>query len=151
MGNEPIIRIATISDVQGIAVCVKAAYQHYIDRIGKPPGPMLADYIKVIENHIVFVAEADDIVGVLVLIQGSGNILLDNIAVHPEQQGKGLGKYLINLAESEAVQRGFKKIQLYPHQVMTENFEIYKSMGYLETERKNVQGYDRIYMEKHLV
>ncbi len=144
------IRVATTSDLTGIADCVKAAYAHYVDRIGKPPGPMLDDYLEVVENHSVFVAEADDIVGVLVLIQDSGNMLLDNIAVHPEQQGKGLGKHLIDLAESEAAKRGFDKLQLYTHQSMTENYEMYNSLGYLETERKNVQGYDRIYMEKHL-
>ena len=151
MKAESNIRIATTSDSTGIADCVKAAYQHYISRIGKPPGPMLDDYAEMIENHIVFVAEENGIVGVLVLIQDTDSILLDNVAVHPGQQGKGLGRYLINLAESEAIERGFDKIQLYTHERMTENFEIYKSLGYLETERKNVQGYDRIYMEKQLV
>ena len=149
MDVEPDIRLATTADATGIADCVKAAYEHYVDRIGKLPGPMLDDYLEMVEKHLVFVAEADGIVGVLVLIQDSGNMLLDNVAVHPAQQGKGLGKRLIDLAESEAAKRGFDRLQLYTHRSMTENYEMYSSLGYLETERKNVQGYDRIYMEKH--
>ena len=150
MNVEPVIRIAIISDAAEITNCVEAAYRHYISRIGKPPGPMLDDYSKVIEKHIVFVAIDEGIVGVLVLIRDPESILLDNVAVHPEYQGRGLGMRLIEHAELEAIERGYEKIQLYTHETMTENFEMYKSLGYQETMRKNVHGYDRIYFEKQL-
>jgi len=151
MRKAPQIRKATLSDVFEIQLCAEAAYQHYIDRIGKPPGPMLDDYADVIQRHIVFVAETEKIIGVLVLIPNATGILLDNVAVHPDQQGKGLGKQLIDLAESEAATRGFKKLDLYTHERMHENIELYKKLGYTETERKEVQGYNRVYMEKYLV
>ena len=151
MDKEPEIRKARLCDVSAIQNCVEAAYQHYINRIGKPPGPMLDDYAEVIEHHKVFVAETENIVGVLVLIQKSIGVLLDNIAVHPEQQGKGLGKRLINLAETETRASGFKKLDLYTHECMGENIELYKSLGYTETERKEEQGYNRVYMQKCLV
>lgn len=151
MNTEFHIRIASSSDSVGIAICVNAAYRHYIKRMGKPPGPMLDDYAEIIENHTVFVAELDGIVGVLVLMHSSNNILLDNVAVHPEHQGKGVGKRLITLAESEVVKRGFDEIELYTHEMMKENLEIYGSLGFVETERKNERGYDRIYMRKKLL
>jgi len=151
MREAPQIRKATLSDIFEIQECAEAAYQHYIDRIGKPPGPMLDDYANVIRRHIVFVAETEKIIGILVLIPSATGILLDNVAVHPDQQGKGLGKHLVNLAESEAATRGFKKLDLYTHERMHENIELYKKPGYTETERKEVQGYNRVYMEKYLV
>jgi len=111
---------------------------------------MLDDYAEVIRNHKVFVVETEYIVGVLVLIRKTTGMLLDNVAVHPDQQGKGLGKRLIILAETETIASGFEKLDLYTHECMDENIELYKSLGYIETERKQEQGYNRVYMQKKL-
>lgn len=110
---------------------------------------MLDDYARVIEQYEATVAEQDgEIVGVLVLIETESGMLLDNVAVHPVQQSKGLGRRLIELAESQAQGQGYEQLELYTHQCMTENVEMYKAMGYVETEKKNVRGYDRVYMRK---
>lgn len=150
MGAAPEIREARLSDAAEIRKCVEAAYRHYTARIGKPPGPMLDDYAEVIERHRVFVVDADDIVGVLVLIEKEAGMLLDNVAVRPDQQGKGLGRRLIDLAESETRAAGFGQLDLYTHECMTENIELYESLGYSQTERRREQGYDRVYLRKRL-
>jgi ribosomal protein S18 acetylase RimI-like enzyme len=111
---------------------------------------MLDDYVKVIKHLKAFIAETEYIVGVLVPIQNSTGMLLDNVAVHPDQQGKGLGKRLINLAESETRASGYMKLDLYTHECMGENIELYKSPGYMETERKEELGCNRVYMPKYL-
>jgi hypothetical protein len=55
-----------------------------VDRIGKPPGPMLEDYAQVIPPHRVFVADMEGaVVGVLVLRVTKDGFLLDNVAVDP--------------------------------------------------------------------
>ena len=151
MSKEAKIREAILSDAFSIRDCVEAAYKHYISRIGMPPGPMLDDYAEVIGHHKVFVAETEKVIGVLVLILTATGILLDNVAVHPDQQGRGLGKRLMGLAESEARASGFKKLDLYTHESMKENIALYESLGYTETERKEEQGYHRVYMQKILV
>lgn len=150
MNTIPVIRKADINDAGSIQHCVEAAYRHYLARIGKLPGPMLDDYGKVIRQHAVHVVDADGIVGVLVLIDSADGILLDNVAIHPDHQGRGLGRRLIDLAESEAVRRGYKKIDLYTHECMTENIEMYAALGYRETERREEHGYNRVYMQKQL-
>lgn len=62
------IRQAVPDDAEAVAACVGAAYRYYIERIGKPPGPMLEDYAQVIRQHQVALAEINGaIVGVLVL------------------------------------------------------------------------------------
>ncbi len=152
--TEFTVRLATTADIAAVTSCVKSAYQHYIQRMGIPPAPTLEDYKSVIDNHPVWVAELTDghLAGVLVLKPNPpDSMLLDNIAVHPHAQGKGIGKYLLDLAESEARKLGLEKITLYTHQLMRENLAIYSALGYVETERKTVQGYDRIYMEKRVV
>ncbi len=121
MDMEIKIREAVLSDAEEIQNCVQEAYQHYIERIGKPPGPMLDDYAEVIKSHLVYVAESDGVVGVLVLMKSENRFLLDNVAVDPSQQGKGIGMKLIKLAESDACRLGYKKIELYSHESMHEN------------------------------
>ncbi len=52
------------------------------------------------------------------------------------------------LAEEEARRLGFTTVTLYTNERMTENIELYKRLGYTETERKTEQGYQRVYMRK---
>ena len=153
------IRPALLADAEAIKRCVEAAYRRYIPRMGKPPGPMLEDYAEVIRRRVVFVAEADgEVAGVVVLIpiefgMESGmesGMLLDNVAVDPAHQGKGVGRRLLELAETEARNRGCPRLILYTHESMTENIEMYKRAGYAETERKTERGYERVYMQKAL-
>ena len=146
------IRRAQPADAIEITTCVEAAYRHYIYRIGKPPGPMLDDYSKVVEQHQAFVAEESGrVIGVLVLIRKKGGILMDNVAVLPKYQGKGLGHRLIQLAETHALEQGFKYLDMYTHELMTENIEMYKRLGYVETKRCIEKGYRRVYMRKKLL
>src|SRR5712691_2735699 len=134
--SSPEIRPARAEDATAVTECVAAAYHHYIARIGKPPGPMLDDYAEIIRQHTVFVlTDEEKVVGVLVLIKQEQSILLDNVAVHPDYQGRGFGRKLLAFAEEEARRWEFAAITLYTNEQMTENLELYKKLGYVETER----------------
>lgn len=147
--NRWIVRRAQPPDAKEMKACVQAAYQHYIARIGKPPGPMLDDYSEVIKRHQAFVAtENKRIIGVLILILKNDGILMDNVAVLPEFQGKGLGHQLIQFAETQAFEQGFEYLDTYTNEVMIENIEMYSRLHYQETKRCQVAGYDRVYMRK---
>ncbi|NKB75647.1 MAG: GNAT family N-acetyltransferase [Gammaproteobacteria bacterium] len=140
---------AIADDAKPIQCCVAAAYEHYIERMGKVPGPMLEDYpLRIRENEVYVMRGGSTVVAVLVLILEPDHFLLDNIAVHPSQQGKGLGNKVMTFAENRALETGYSAVDLYTHEVMTENFAMYKKRGYVETERATVKGYDRIYMRK---
>ena len=92
------IEPALPSQADEINACVEAAYQHYISRIGKPPGPMLENYADAIAHHEVYIAIGDEktaISGVLLLKPGDEIFLLDSVAVHPGAQGQGLGSTMI--------------------------------------------------------
>ena len=146
------IRPARVEDASMITECVAAAYRHYIIRLGKPPGPMLNDYGKMIQQHRVFVlTDGARILGVLVLIRQNRSLLVDNVAVHPDYQGRGLGRKLMALAEEEARSLRFPAVTLYTNERMTENIDLYKKLGYTETARKTEQGYQRVYMQKSLL
>jgi len=151
MTTTATIRRARGADAPAMAACVHSAYRHYAPRIGKPPGPMLDDYAEVVRRHEAYVAESDGaVVGVLVIVETGGGFLLDNVAVAPEFQGRGLGRRLVEFAESSVRARGGRAIELYTHERMTENIAMYARLGYEETDRRTERGYERVYMRKIL-
>ena len=146
------LRPATIADTAAVTECVYKAFGHYVERIGRKPGPMLMDYHQEILEHQVSVVESDgQIVGVLVLCIMEEGFLLDVIAVDPLYQGIGIGKFMLEFAESEARRQGYKSIYLYTHEKMTENRVLYAKVGYIEYDRRLEMGLARVYMRKKLV
>ena len=150
--NKFSLRNARDEESAAVTECVHNAFRHYIERIGRKPGPMLMDYTHEIHEHQVFVVE-DNLqrFGVLVLCIKDEGFLLDVIAVEPRAQGKGIGKSLLETAESEARQQGFTSIYLYTHEKMTENQLLYKKIGYVEYDRRVEHGLRRVYMRKELL
>jgi ribosomal protein S18 acetylase RimI-like enzyme len=143
------IRPARPEDADAVAACVRAAYNHYVERIGRPPGPMLDDYAEVIRDRSVAVAHIDKaIVGVLVTASTEEGFLLENVAVVPACKGQGIGRALLEMAERAAVHQGFGSIYLYTHEKMTENRALYEKIGYVEYARREEQGLARVYMRK---
>jgi GNAT superfamily N-acetyltransferase len=144
-------RTATTADAPEMAALVNAAYGHYVERIGMLPRPMTDDYAKVIANQQVTIAENHGtIVGLIVLTVDDEGFLIDNVAVDPSHRGKGLGRALLEFAETEARRRGFDSIYLYTHEKMTENLTIYSRIGYVEYDRRSQGEFSLVYMRKHL-
>ncbi|MBV9898154.1 MAG: GNAT family N-acetyltransferase, partial [Chloroflexi bacterium] len=65
-------------------------------------------------------------------------------------QGRGLGKRLLEFAEGEAKRLGFSEVRLYTNALMTENRALYARVGYVEYERRDVDGRDTVFMRKRL-
>jgi ribosomal protein S18 acetylase RimI-like enzyme len=144
-------RAARDSDAPAIASLVEAAYGHYVERIGFPPRPMQDDYTQVIGNSEVTVAEDEAaIIGVIVLSTDEEGFFIDNVAVHPSQHGRGLGRALLEFGEAEARRAGFDSIYLYTHEKMTENIALYTRIGYEEFDRRPQHGFSLVYMRKPL-
>jgi ribosomal protein S18 acetylase RimI-like enzyme len=152
---EPIraysFRRAEESDASQVAELVDAAYGHYVDRIGRLPGPMTLDYRRVIRDADVTVAvRGETILGVLVLSVTDEGFVIENVAVRPTERRIGLGKALLELAEDEARRAGFTSIYLYTHEKMTENQALYSKIGYVEYDRRSQGGFALVYMRKRL-
>lgn len=144
-------RPARAGDLSAVRRVAEAAYRPYVDRIGRPPAPMAADYADLIATGQLWVAEhAGAIAGLLVLCPEPDHLLLDNIAVHPEAQGQGVGRRLLDLAEQRARAAGYPEIRLYTNEAMTENLAYYPRQGYVETHRGVDDGFRRVYFRKRL-
>jgi len=145
------LRPALPSDAPGIAACVCEAYVHYIERIGKQPGPMLEDFSLVIAEAMVHVATRGKlVVGAIVLKTTDEGFYVDNVAVRPSAKGTGVGRMLLQLAESEARKLGYASIYLATHELMVENRALYNRIGYVEYDHRVVGGYPRVFFRKVL-
>jgi ribosomal protein S18 acetylase RimI-like enzyme len=145
------IRPARADDQMAVEAIVRAAYSMYMPRIGKPPGPMLDDYGALIRDGSVSVCVVgDDFTALIVLIPKPDHLLLDNIAVAPGHQGRGIGRELVAFAEREARRLGYDELRLYTHVTMTENIALYRRLGFAETHRGQQAGYDRVFMAKRV-
>jgi len=140
------LRRAVARDADALAACIDAAYAQYVSRIVDLPD-VSADCAEEIETYLVWVAEvAGDIVGGLVISPQEGFVQLVNIAVHPNQRGKGLGRALLALADTEARTQGFSEMRLATHRDMPENVELYAHLGWQRTGDDGA----KVFMNKRL-
>ncbi len=145
------IRPAQPPDAAAVRDLVRAAYAGYVERIGKEPAPMLEDYAALIRAGEVWVlAEDEGVLGVLVMRPAEDHLFVDNVAVAPAHQGKGLGRELVAFAEERAKREGLPEVRLYTNEKMHENLAVYARLGFEETERKLAGGYRRVFMRKRL-
>jgi len=145
------IRAAGETDVLRARDIVQAAYRLYIARMGKPPGPMLDDYERRQRDAQLYMASIGaEAVGVAVLVRADDHLELNNVAVHPRWQGRGIGRALIAFAEETARAQGVPELRLYTHVTMTENIARYVHLGFEETHRAIEDGYERVFMRKVL-
>lgn len=143
------MRPARTADVAGMERVVREAYARYLDRMDRPPGPMLDDYAAHVREGNAWVLEREGaVLGVLVLLPEPDHLLLDNIAVAPAAHGQGLGRLLLGFAEAEARRLGHAELRLYTNAAMHENVAMYAHLGWVEYARGEQAGYQRVFMRK---
>jgi len=146
-----VIRQAVAGDVPAIEALVRDAYAMYVPRIGREPAPVTVDHAGLVAAGRTSVVEADgEIAGVIVLIPGGDHLLVENVAVAPNAQGRGLGRELMAFAERRAAELGMAELRLYTNQLMTENLALYPALGYTETGRRVEDGFARVYFSKRI-
>lgn len=148
-GHTMHFRRATQDDVTPIEKLVSCAYGKYVERIGRKPKPMSADYTIAVAQHQVWVVVSEDGLGaVLELVPHADHLLIENVAVDPKRQGTGLGGALLRFAEDQARRQGLSEVRLYTNALFTENLAIYRKAGYRETHREPIGAGQAVHMCK---
>ena len=149
------IREAKSSDAEAMRAVAQHAFHIYVDRMGKQPAPMLANFDYHLRFDSCLIAELDDeitayVAGYVIIQFDDIEPLLDTIAVLPEHQGKRIGKALLLAAEALIGTAGYKSYQLYTNIHMTENIIWYERLGFTAFKTIIEDGFERIYMRKTL-
>lgn len=77
---------------------------------------------------------------------GSGAVKLRQMAVCPQQQGKGVGRHLLEFVEDALRQRGFQRIEMSARQSA---IGFYEKLGYRTTGESYIeQGIPHIKMQR---
>jgi ribosomal protein S18 acetylase RimI-like enzyme len=140
--SELVFRRAGPEDAERVRDLTLTAYAKWVPVIGRRPKPMNADYDHAVNAHIVELAYLEgELAGVIELIPAPDHLLLENIAVAPAHQRKGIGRRLMAHVEALARARQVPMVRLYTNKAFTSNLEFYRKLGYtLEREEALASG-----------
>ncbi|WP_170480237.1 GNAT family N-acetyltransferase [Ruegeria arenilitoris] len=125
-------RAAVPSDSGAIRLCVARAYASALGAIADLPD-VTSGIEQDITKHNVTVAEVDEqILGVIIFDEVSDAIMIFNLAVAPEGQGRGIARRLLEVAETTARDCSFSLLRLRTHKLMRDTRSIYRHLGWFE-------------------
>ncbi len=83
-------------------------------------------------------------------IDKGDHLVIENVAVAPAFQGRGLGRHLLTHAEQVARDLGYSEVRLYTNKMFEANVRLYLAFGYrIDREETSSLGVT-VYMSKPL-
>jgi ribosomal protein S18 acetylase RimI-like enzyme len=144
--TNPNILIATLQDAKELETLLNTAYRGETAKLGwTHEADLIAGNVRVNEEMIIescnaenavflkYVNEQNEIIGCVHLKQNEHKFYLGMFAVHPTQQGSGIGKQILLAAEEYAKYLGVNVIYMTVISLRTELINWYKAKGYKET------------------
>ena len=154
MSNVAGLRIgrAGPADADAVRRLTRDAYAQWIPVIGREPLPMKADYEKAVREHEIDLLYADDrLVALIEVFLMSDHLFIENIAVSPEHQGRGLGRHLLRHAEAKARAAGLPTLRLLTNQAFATNVRLYQAIGFrIDRTEPHFGGGTTVHMSKEL-
>jgi GNAT superfamily N-acetyltransferase len=147
-----LMRRAEAGDAAAVLALTRAAYAKWVPLIGREPKPMGADYQRAVVEHRIDLLERDgELLGLIETLEAPDHLLIENVAVAPDSQGRGLGRVLMAHAEDLAAALGLVELRLYTNQRFAENIRLYLSLGYrIDREEPIATGGVVTHMSKRL-
>ena len=147
--SEVELRQGVATDAPAIRELTREAYARWVPIIGREPRPMTADYEEAVRKHRFDLLHAGGtLVALIETIRQADHLLIENVAVSPSFQGRGLGRMLIAHAERMAAASGFGEIRLYTNKLFAENVRLYGKLGYRVDREEEFKGGLTVHMSK---
>lgn len=149
-GKVP-LRRASLADIPAILALKNAAYTPNESIIGVPSLPRIADYVQVVAEHEVWLAESEGgLDAALVLDIEPEDFTVWSIAVSPAAQGRKLGAALMGFADERARALGYGSVHLYTNARLVQRIGWYERLGYAVTHHQDLADRRLTHMRKQL-
>ena len=145
------IRVAEPHEAGAISAIVMAAYAKWVPLIGREPMPMRVDYEKAVREHRFDLAvEGDAILGLIETVPHPDHLWIDNVAVAPAAQGRGIGRMLLAFTEERAIAAGHPELRLVTNGAFESNIALYTRLGFVVDRIECFLNGKAVYMRKPL-
>jgi GNAT superfamily N-acetyltransferase len=145
------IRPAVLKDAAGIRALTRAAYAKWVPLIAREPLPMQADYERAVAEHTIDLLIVDGaLAGLVETMLRPDHLWIENVAVAPEQQGRGYGRLLLDHVERRALLSQRSQIRLLTNQAFAANLELYAKRGYSVDRTESFRGGFAVHMSKRI-
>lgn len=145
------LRQAKATDAAAIRELTRQAYAKWVPLIGREPKPMTADYEAAVARHRFDLLHIDGALAALIeTIREPDHLLVENVAVLPSFQGRGLGRRLMAHAETLARELGLDTVRLYTNRRFDENIALYGHLGYQIDREEVLPVGTAVHMSKRL-
>ncbi len=136
---------------------IRTAFAYMEGRIDPPSSAhrLTADLLRQkTQSEIAFAAIEDGrLIGCVFLKPETATLYIGKLAVHPQSQGKGVGRKLLYQAEATARVLGLSVLRLETRIELVENHSRFAAWGFAKTAENRHPGFDRttsIEMQKTL-
>jgi ribosomal protein S18 acetylase RimI-like enzyme len=100
---------------------------------------MTADYDQAVKRHLIdLYEEGGELHALIEMVVETGHLVIENIAVRPDQQGKGIGDRLLRHAEVVAASMNMREVRLITNVTMVSNIAFYSKRGYQDYDRRTI-------------
>ena len=145
------LRRAVAADAPAIRALARLAYAKWVPIAGREPLPMRADYEAAVRDHrIDLLYREGDLAALIETVVETDHLLIENVAVSPAFQGRGLGRLLLAHAEQIAVASGYAEVRLYTNKLFAANITLYQRLGYRIDREESLNGGTAVRMSKRL-
>ncbi len=143
----------SVADAGEVLTIQRAAFVSEAQIYGSVDMPPLTQTLEELEAEL---RESDGwvarvggrLVGALRSRKAGGLLLIGRIAIAPDMQGSGIGRALLDAAESHS---GAEEAELFTGSLSEANIRLYENCGYIETERVDTgDGVQEVYLRKRL-
>ena len=146
-----VLRRAISADAAAVQELTRKAYAKWIPVIGREPMPMTADYGVAVREHLVdLLYMGAQLAALIETIPKTDPLLIENVAVSPSLQGRGLGRRLMAHAEALAMSLGLSEMRLYTNTDFATNVRLYLGLDYQVDREVPFMGGTTVYMRKSL-
>jgi ribosomal protein S18 acetylase RimI-like enzyme len=151
-GHAVTMRRAGPADASVVRELSRAAYAKWVPVIGSEPLPMTADYDHAVRHHMIDLYEdGGELRALIEMLVEDEHLLIENVAVRQEHQGRGIGDRLLRHAEVVAASLNIREIRLYTNAAFDSNIAFYAKRGYQEYDRRALpSGRIAVFMRKDL-